>query len=94
MDIVFSQLRTSSDKTHFRHFAKPFLPESMVNHPKRSIAVPIGGWLSGPLRDFASDLLSPSEIGRLDILNADGVGTLLTQHMKGQANNGMRFGPS
>ena len=51
--------------------------------------MPIRQWLLDPLRDFASDLLSPSEIGRLGILHADGVRSLLTQHLKGQANHGI-----
>ena len=89
MDVMLSLPRITSDKVHLRHFAKSLLPESLVNEPKRKTGAPMNVWMSGPLRGFASDLLSLSEIGRLDTLRADGVSALLAQHLNGQANHGM-----
>lgn len=89
MDVMLSLPRITSDKVHLRHFAKSLLPESLVKEPKRKTGAPMNVWMSGPLRGFASDLLSLSEIGRLDTLRADGVRALLAQHLNGQANHGM-----
>lgn len=89
LDIMLSLPRTTSDKVHLRYFAQSLLPANVANEPKNKTGVPIHVWLRGPLRDFSCDLLSSNEIGRLNILHADGVRTLLTQHLKGQGNHGI-----
>jgi asparagine synthase (glutamine-hydrolysing) len=89
LDIVFARSRWTPESMDIRQFARFFLPEDIARRPKLRTSVPIGLWLRDPLRDFVCDLLSPSEIGRLDILDGDGVGTLLAGHLKGQANHSM-----
>jgi len=46
------------------------VPRELVDREKVGFTVPTAAWLRGPLRDWASDLLSPSRLCRLGLVRA------------------------
>jgi asparagine synthase (glutamine-hydrolysing) len=50
-----------------------YLPRPLVDRPKMGFAVPLDSWLSGPLREWAGDLLAPARLKREGFLNAAAV---------------------
>ena len=47
------------------------VPRELVDREKVGFTVPTAAWLRGPLRDWASDLLSPSRLARLGLVRAE-----------------------
>ena len=47
------------------------VPRELVDRQKVGFTVPTAAWLRGPLRDWASDLLSPSRLCRLGLVRAE-----------------------
>lgn len=68
-------------KVLYRHVPRP-----LVDRPKTGFAVPLAEWLRGPLRNWASDLLSPDAIRRAGLLDAGGVLRLMNEHQAGRRN--------
>lgn len=76
--------RDGKGKWALRELLYRYVPQSMVDRPKRGFSVPLDKWLRGSLRDWANDLLSPTLIKRQGILNANEVQTQLANFEKGR----------
>ncbi|HJZ58003.1 MAG TPA: asparagine synthase (glutamine-hydrolyzing) [Gemmataceae bacterium] len=63
-----------------------YVPPALVERPKMGFEVPIDHWLRGPLRDWASDLLSPARLGRDGFLDPRVVRKKLDEHVSGERN--------
>ncbi len=64
-----------------------YVPLALVDRPKRGFSVPLGQWLSGPLRGWAEDLLSPAKLTNEGLLDADRVQTLWQRHLSNAEQN-------
>ena len=64
-----------------------YLPLTMFDRPKRGFSVPLGQWLSGPLRDWAEDLLAPAKLAQEGLLDPAGVQRLWRRHLSGAEQN-------
>jgi asparagine synthase (glutamine-hydrolysing) len=73
-------------KLPLRRILSRFLPLDLFNRPKTGFGVPLGEWLSGPLRDWADDLLSASRLNREGYLNPDLVQVKWHEHLSGKWN--------
>jgi asparagine synthase (glutamine-hydrolysing) len=62
------KLRGSVGKWILRQVLYRRVPKEIVERPKMGFSVPIDRWLRGPLRNWASGLLSPEELGRDGLL--------------------------
>jgi len=58
------KLRGGQQKWLLREVLRQYLPEELVDQPKRGFGAPVDGWLRGPLRDWAAELLDPARLGR------------------------------
>lgn len=66
----------------FRH-----VPRALIERPKKGFSVPLGEWLRGPLRTWASDLLL-RDCGSKNLINSQEVTQLWQDHQNGRADNG------
>ncbi|MBV9653599.1 MAG: asparagine synthase (glutamine-hydrolyzing), partial [Acetobacteraceae bacterium] len=78
-----SKLRNGRGKLLLRRMLRRYVPEPMFERPKHGFDVPIGAWLRGPLREWASDLLSPSRLRRQGLLDVAQVRASWAEHLKG-----------
>jgi asparagine synthase (glutamine-hydrolysing) len=60
------------------------VPGSIVDRPKKGFAVPLEDWLRGPLREWASDLLSPATLRKHGVFRPEVVGMYWRDHLSGR----------
>ena len=63
------KMRNGDAKWLLRQVLYRYVPRELVDRPKRGFAIPLKSWLSGPLREWAADLLSPAKLEREGFLN-------------------------
>ena len=64
------------------------VPAALVDRPKTGFSIPLDDWLRGPLKSWASDLLSADRLQRQGLFNAKRVELKLGEHMSGRRNHG------
>ena len=65
--------RGREPKALLKSVLERYLPLTLVDRPKRGFSVPLGQWLSGPLRGWAEDLLAPAKLADEGLLDPAGV---------------------
>lgn len=60
------------------------VPRALVDRPKQGFEPPIGAWLSGGLRDWADDLLSPARLARSGLVDPGVVAARWSEHRAGR----------
>jgi asparagine synthase (glutamine-hydrolysing) len=73
-------------KIVLRSLLRRRLPAELWERPKAGFGIPIAEWLRGPLRPWASDLLSKVNVERVGIYPATEVQKLWAQHLEGKRN--------
>ncbi len=81
------KLRGFTSKYILKRAMKKFLPEEVVNRPKKGFGVPIAKWVKGPLKELFSDQLSADRIKREGFLNPEYVEKLLQDHLENERDN-------
>jgi asparagine synthase (glutamine-hydrolysing) len=81
------KLRGRTTKHLLKKLACRLLPKHIVHRRKRGFGIPVAGWLRGPLRDLAQDLLGPERLRRQGIFDPAAVGELLAEHLRGRVNH-------
>jgi len=80
------KIRGGMGKWPLRQVLKRYVPEELFERPKMGFGIPIGGWLRGPLRDWAEDLLSEANLEDGGWLNAKVVRDNWAEHLSGRRN--------
>ena len=78
------KVRNGEGKWLLRQVLRRYLPEALFERPKQGFNVPIGAWLSGPLRDWAQDLLDRSKIQGTGFFDAERVDACWREHLSGR----------
>jgi asparagine synthase (glutamine-hydrolysing) len=78
------KLRDGQTKWALRQVLYRYVPRELIDRPKMGFGLPIEHWLSGPLRDWADDLLAPDALRAEGLLNVDAVRTLWHEHLTGR----------
>jgi asparagine synthase (glutamine-hydrolysing) len=82
------KVRDGRGKWLVRQVLCQHVPANLVDRPKTGFGIPIDEWLRGPLKSWASDLLSPARLRAQNLFNAERVGTRLAEHMSSRRNHG------
>jgi asparagine synthase (glutamine-hydrolysing) len=83
---VSMNLKNGAGKWLLRKSLLKFLPEDLVERPKRGFAVPIGEWLRGPLRPWAEDLLDERTLGASGLFDPAPIRAQWREHVAGTRN--------
>lgn len=54
------KINGSTTKYLLRHLAKKYLPEPLINQPKRGFEIPLKNWVNGQLKDIMNDYIRSS----------------------------------
>jgi len=84
-----SKFKLSGLKTKYllKKLALRYLPNEIINRPKKGFGIPITEWLKKDLKEPMLDLLSKNELDKTGILDHSGVEALINDHIEGKANN-------
>lgn len=82
------KVRDGRGKWLVRQVLYRHVPPGLVDRPKTGFGIPIDDWLRGPLKSWASDLLSPARLQAQDLFNAPRVTARMAEHMSGRHNHG------
>jgi asparagine synthase (glutamine-hydrolysing) len=78
------KIRGGEGKWALRQILYRHVPRELIERPKAGFAVPIGGWLRGPLRPWAESLLDPRRIASDGHLDPAPIRALWAQHLAGR----------
>ena len=78
------KIKNGKGKWLLRQVLYRYVPEALVERPKAGFSVPIGAWLRGPLKNWATDLLSPDMLKQQGFLNPVAVQNMWNMHQSGQ----------
>jgi asparagine synthase (glutamine-hydrolysing) len=85
------KVRGLSKKRLLRRAAEPLLPRQILDGEKRGFVPPIGAWLNGDLREFATDVLSPDSLRRQGFFEPAVATKLLEDHAAHRADNSRKI---
>jgi len=78
------KIRGHTSKWALRQILHKYLPPEMIERPKAGFAIPVGAWLRGPLRSWASELIHPDRLSREGYLRPEPITLLWQQHLSGR----------
>jgi asparagine synthase (glutamine-hydrolysing) len=83
---VADRVQNLSTKIFLKRYALRYLPKSIVHRRKRGLSVPIGRWLRGPLREWATATLSNQRLEQIGVRTPVAL-ELLSEHCRHQADH-------
>ena len=85
------RVRDGQGKWVLRQVLSRYVPRELFERPKMGFGIPVGQWLSGPLRGWAEDLLEPAKLERDGLLNAAPIRAAWDEHLSGRVNNEVKL---
>jgi asparagine synthase (glutamine-hydrolysing) len=85
------KVRGLAKKRLLRRAVAPLLPEPILHGKKRGFSIPLAAWLQGELQPFVRDVLSPENVRRQGFFEADGVRSLVDDHVAGRADQSRKI---
>ena len=76
--------REGQGKWIMRQLLDRYVPRHLIERPKKGFGVPLSAWLRGPLRAWATDLLSPATLKRDGYFETQSITRALDEHLSGR----------
>ncbi len=73
-------------KWPLREMLYRYVPQSLIERPKMGFGIPLHGWLRGPLKEWASDLLNPIILQEQGIFDPKPIDLMWKEHLSGHKN--------
>ncbi len=80
------RMRGGESKWLLRQVLYRHVPRSMMERPKSGFGIPLGGWLRGPLREWAEALLDEGRLQREGFIDPAPVRRMWAEHLRGAAS--------
>ena len=81
------KLRDGQSKWLLRQVLYRHVPRDLVERPKMGFAIPLDGWMRGPLRDWMESLLDESRLAQQGWLDPRPVRRAWQDHLAGRGNH-------
>src|SRR5262249_25431411 len=78
--------RGKTQKWVLRQATYRYIPQHLMDGRSMAFDLPMGEWLSGPLRDWAEDLLDEARLKREGIFDPHPIRVRWRQHLSGYRN--------
>ena len=85
------KIQGRTQKWILRQVLDRHVPARLFERPKTGFGVPVGQWLRGPLREWATDLLDASALQKDGILRTSAVTDAWSAHQSGRGNHEHRL---
>ena len=80
------KIHNGQGKRVLRKVLDRYVPRELIERPKMGFAVPVGDWLRGPLKEWASEILSDDNLRKHDFVKPDFVQARWKEHLSGNRN--------
>jgi asparagine synthase (glutamine-hydrolysing) len=80
------KVKGGAGKYLLRRVLDRYVPNHLMERPKKGFSVPLATWLRGPLKGWADDLLTEDSLKHFGILDATAVRKKWSEHLQGAAN--------
>ena len=78
------KIRNGESKWLLKQVLNRYVPKELVDRPKMGFGVPLDAWLKGPLREWADDILTESNITKYGLVNPAPITKIWNEHKLGQ----------
>jgi asparagine synthase (glutamine-hydrolysing) len=80
------KIHQGSGKWILREVLNRYVPRKLIERPKSGFGIPVGGWLKGPLQEWAEDLLSEQKLKDGGYFDVKQVRKVWGEHGSGKKN--------
>ncbi len=83
----FLKLKRLTTKYILKKAMAPYLPPEILTRKKIGFDIPLGTWMRNELKDFVTDVLSPTNLNKHRFFNLAAIEKLLKEHLQGAHNH-------